>query len=77
MRGGVQAHKCTPVDKVRRCAFLAYMLQFSHMDVKEAGRLGAAITNKKLTTEGRKKAAAKGWKLRKKRLSQEKNHADN
>tara|TARA_R110000868_G_scaffold157343_1_gene384536 strand:+ start:624 stop:764 length:141 start_codon:yes stop_codon:yes gene_type:complete len=32
-------------------------------------RKGAAITNKKLTKEGRKKAALKGWRLRKKRLA--------
>ena len=41
------------------------------MDTREAGRRGALITNKKLTTEGRRKAARKGWKNRKQRLSKE------
>ena len=31
------------------------------MDTREAGRMGAIITNQKLTTEGRRKAAKKGW----------------
>jgi hypothetical protein len=39
------------------------------MDTKEAGRRGALITNKILTTEGRRKAAKKGWKLRHKKLA--------
>lgn len=37
------------------------------MDTVTAGRMGALITNKILTTEGRRKAAKKGWRLRKKR----------
>ena len=40
------------------------------MDASEMGRKGAKITNKLLTTEGRRKAAKKGWRLRKKRLSE-------
>jgi hypothetical protein len=36
--------------------------------LSEAGKKGAAITNKILTTEGRRKAALKGWKLLKHRL---------
>jgi hypothetical protein len=36
------------------------------MDTKEAGRMGALITNSKLTTEGRRKAAKKGWRNKKK-----------
>lgn len=35
------------------------------MDTREAGRMGALITNTKLTTEGRQKAARKGWRKRK------------
>lgn len=38
------------------------------MDTREAGRKGALITNTKLTTEIRRKAARKGWRLRKKKL---------
>jgi hypothetical protein len=38
------------------------------MDVSEMGRRGALATNKLLTTEGRRKAATKGWKRRKKQL---------
>lgn len=37
------------------------------MDTKEAGRRGALITNKKLTKEGRSKAAKKGWRNKKKK----------
>jgi hypothetical protein len=37
--------------------------------LKRTGRMGAKITNKKLTTEGRSKAAKKGWRLRKRRLA--------
>lgn len=37
------------------------------MDTREAGRLGALITNKILTTEGRRKAAKKGWRNKKKK----------
>lgn len=32
------------------------------MSVNEAGALGAAKTNKLLTTEGRRQAALKGWR---------------
>lgn len=43
------------------------------MDTREAGRLGAAKTNKILTTESRRKAALKGWKNHNEReLSKEK-----
>ena len=38
------------------------------MDIKEFARLGAVATNKILTTEGRRKAANKGWKNHKKQL---------
>lgn len=38
------------------------------MDASDMGKKGASITNKKLTTEGRSKAARKGWKVRKERL---------
>jgi hypothetical protein len=43
------------------------------MTLAEAGRKGAAITNKKLTTESRRKAAKKGWARRKKKLNLTKN----
>jgi len=36
------------------------------MDIKEFARLGAAATNKILTTESRRKAAKKGWKKHRK-----------
>ena len=36
------------------------------MDTKKAGRMGALITNQKLTKEGRSKAAKKGWRNRRK-----------
>lgn len=39
------------------------------MDTREAGRMGALKTNKILTSEMRKKAAKKGWKLRKQRIA--------
>lgn len=39
------------------------------MDTKIAGRMGALVTNKKLTTEGRRKAAKKGWRKRKATLA--------
>lgn len=38
------------------------------MDTRTAGRMGALITNKILTTETRRKAAKKGWRNRRKRL---------
>lgn len=37
------------------------------MDTRKAGRMGALITNSKLTKEIRSKAAKKGWRNRKKR----------
>lgn len=37
------------------------------MDTAKAGRMGAKITNQLLTTEGRRRAAKKGWRLKKKR----------
>lgn len=40
--------------------------------LSEAGRLGAAKTNQILTTEGRRKAAKKGWRLRRERLAKQK-----
>ena len=43
------------------------------ISASEMGRRGAAATNKILTTEGRRKAAKKGW-ARKKKM--EKWHAD-
>ena len=39
------------------------------MTASEMGKRGAAITNKILTTEGRRKAAKKGWKNRRKQLT--------
>lgn len=39
------------------------------MDTKKAGAMGALITNKKLTTETRRKAAKKGWRRRKASLA--------
>ena len=57
------------VDKYRVALFSIYSILDSHMDTREAGRRGALITNTKLTTEGRRKAAKKVWKLRKKRLA--------
>ena len=44
------------------------MLSYTVMDTKEAGRLGAIKTNKILTSESRRKAAKKGWRLRKAKL---------
>lgn len=37
------------------------------MSLEDAGRLGARVTNKILTTETRKKAARKGWITRRKK----------
>lgn len=37
--------------------------------LSEAGRLGALKTNLILTTDSRRKAAKKGWRLRKQRLN--------
>lgn len=48
------------------------MLYFTYMKditAKEAGRMGAEITNKKLTKEIRSKAAKKGWR----KIKREKN----
>lgn len=39
------------------------------LTLAEAGRLGAAVTNKMLTSAKRRKAARKGWRLRKARLA--------
>ena len=36
------------------------------ISANEMGRRGAAATNKILTTEGRRKAAKKGWRNRRK-----------
>jgi hypothetical protein len=41
------------------------------MDASEMGKRGAAVTNKILTTEKRKKAAKKGWRKRKAKLKAE------
>lgn len=38
-------------------------------ELEEKWRRGAKLTNEKLTSEGRKTAAVKGWRLRKKRLA--------
>lgn len=38
------------------------------IDASEMGKRGAAATNKILTTEKRRKAAKKGWRLRKQML---------
>jgi hypothetical protein len=40
------------------------------MNSSEMGRRGAAAVNRMLTTEKRRKAAKKGWKLRKKRIAE-------
>jgi hypothetical protein len=40
--------------------------------LSEAGKIGAVITNKMLTTEGRRRAAKKGWRLRKQKLAKKK-----
>lgn len=40
------------------------------MDASEMGKRGAAVTNKLLTTEKRRKAAKKGWKKRKAMLAE-------
>ena len=37
--------------------------------LSEAGKKGETITNTMLTTEGRRKAARKGWRLRKQKLT--------
>lgn len=64
MRGAalVHVHRAALGDKCG--AVLLYL----YMDTREAGRMGAKITNEKLTTEKRRKAARMGWKKRKARL---------
>ncbi len=64
MRVGVQGVTCgyTTLHIYRSAIYFLYM------DASEMGKRGAAVTNKILTTEQRKKAAKKGWKLRKQRI---------
>ena len=54
-------HAVALFNKVGYCYL--YMI-----DASEMGKRGAAATNKILTTEKRRKAAKKGWRLRKQML---------
>lgn len=42
------------------------------MTASEMGKKGIATVNKNLTTEKRRKAAKKGWRLRKQKLADKK-----
>lgn len=47
------------------------MASFAREDFVNWGKLGAAITNSKLTSKQRSKAAKKAWRNRKKKASQQ------
>lgn len=55
--------------RVRRCAFnQIWYSSLTMITASEMGRRGAEATNRILTTEGRRRAAKKGWRKRKEYL---------
>ena len=72
MHSGVQGVYKWGVDNypqhgVALFTFILYSVSMQKkMTVQEAGRLGALVTNKKLTSEMRRRAAKKGWRNRRK-----------